>query len=72
MSVRTSIKNMIMLVVADIFALSLTSTVADAVAEAIAGGNVTGANDVLLPLVTLSYVASIVGINVAVLWRMFS
>lgn len=71
MSMRISMKGMLMMVVVDIFALSMTGTVADAVAGAIAEGNVTGASDSVLPLVTLAYVMSIVGINIGVLWKVF-
>lgn len=71
MAGKADIKAVIMLVIVDIIALSMTGTVADAVAGAVAGGNVTGASATLLPIVTLLYVVCIIGANVAVVYQMF-
>ncbi len=61
----------ISLLVLDVIGLGIIPTIAGAVATAKANGNVTGAMDTLLDVVPIVFVAVIVGVNVAVLYRAF-
>lgn len=71
MEMNASLKELLMLVIIDIIALSLEPTVRAAVVAAIAGGNVTGISDTLLGIVTWVYVICIMGANLAVLYKLF-
>jgi hypothetical protein len=59
------------LLIVDVIGLGLLPTIASSVATAKADGNVTGAMDTLLDIVPIIYVAVIVGVNVAVLYKAF-
>lgn len=66
---KADLKELIMLVVIDIIALSLTPTVADAVAQAVSGA--TGIELTLLPILTWLFILCILGANLAVLYKLF-
>lgn len=68
---KVEIKNLILLVIIDIIALSLAPAVGTAVVAAQADASITGSNDTLVGLVTLLYCVCIVGANIGVLWKMF-
>jgi len=68
---KAELKDLIVLVIINIIALSLAPTIATSVATAVADTNVTGASDTILGLITMLYIVCIIGANIAVLYVMF-
>jgi hypothetical protein len=65
------LKNLVLLMIVDIIALSLTGTVGSAVTTAQANANITGAVDTVTGLTTMLWIVCIIGANIGVLYKMF-